>query len=315
MELIQGIENFKPPQAGVVATIGNFDGVHRGHRELISNLVAQARQCQLPSLVMVFEPQALEFFSPASAPARLMRGEDKVAALSDLGVDYVLLLSFDEAFSKQTPEDFISELLVSGVNLKHLIIGDDFHFGKNRSGDFSLLKTAGLQYGFEVTDLASVLSSCERVSSSLIRQALADADFGRAEQLLGYPYFIAGTVVHGRALGRTINVPTANIPTQRLRSPLRGVFAVHWEGMDGSRYQGLANLGTRPSVNGEGELLEVHLFDCDADLYGCTARVTFLKKMRNEQKFAEFELLKIQIGKDIKQARSFFQQLGTENSK
>ena len=227
----------------------------------------------------------------------------------------MLLLSFDEAFSQQSPDDFISGLLVSGANIKHLIIGDDFRFGKNRAGDFSLLKAAGLQHGFDVIDIASVLHASERVSSSLIREVLAAANFERAEQLLGYPYFMTGTVVHGQALGRTINVPTANIPIERLRSPLKGVFAVCWVGQDGTDYQGVANLGTRPSVNGEGELLEVHLFDCDADLYGSTAQVTFLKKLRDEQVFAEFELLKIQIAKDIKQAKSFFQQLSAENSK
>lgn len=306
MEFVRGIENFKAPLEGVVATIGNFDGVHMGHRALIKRLVDCGQKHGLASLVMIFEPQPLEFFSPEKAPARLLPFQDKAEKLAELAVDYVLLLPFDQAFSEQTPEQFIVDLLVNGTAVKHLIIGDDFRFGKNREGDFSLLQKAGQRYGFSVDDTQSILHGENRVSSTRIRQSLGQGDFKQAEALLGSPYTIKGEVIHGKALGRTINVPTANIPVNRLKSPLQGVFAVNWIDEHGGEYQGVANLGTRPTVDGEGELLEVHLFDCDEDLYGRSATVTFLKKLRDEQRFSDFELLKIQIGKDIEQAQAFF---------
>ncbi|MBL4608441.1 MAG: bifunctional riboflavin kinase/FAD synthetase [Pseudomonadales bacterium] len=306
MEFVRGIEHFKAPQEGVVATIGNFDGVHMGHRALIKRMVSYGQEHGLASLVMIFEPQPLEFFAPEKAPTRLFSFPDKADKLAGLSVDYVLLLPFNETFSEQTPEQFIVDLLVNGSAVKHLIIGDDFRFGKNRKGDFSLLQKAGQQYGFSVEDTQSILHSNLRVSSTRIRQTLETGDFKQAEALLGAPYSMKGEVIHGKALGRTINVPTANISTKRLKSPLQGVFAVSWQDEQGDNYQGIANLGTRPTVDGEGELLEVHLFDCDKDLYGRIATVTFLKKLRNEQRFSDFELLKIQIGKDIEQAQAFF---------
>ena len=306
MKFVRGIENFKAPLEGVVATIGNFDGVHMGHRALVERLVSYGQKHGLASLVMIFEPQPLEFFSPEKAPARLLPFQHKADKLTELEVDYVLILPFDKTFSEQSPEQFITDLLVDGSAVKHLIIGDDFRFGKDREGDFSRLQKAGQRYGFSVDDTQSILHNENRVSSTRIRQALEQGDFKQAEALLGAPYSIKGEVIHGKALGRTINVPTANIPINRLKSPLQGVFAVNWLDEQGDEYQGVANLGTRPTVDGEGELLEVHLFDCNADLYGRTANVTFLKKLRNEQRFSDFELLKKQIGKDIEQAQAFF---------
>jgi riboflavin kinase/FMN adenylyltransferase len=305
MELIQGMKNFRAPASGLVVTIGNFDGVHRGHRTLVSRLVNYGQEHGLPSMVMIFEPQPLEFFEPKSAPPRIMSFEDKVAALTELGVDYVLLLPFDEAFSQQSPEQFIVEQLVRGAQVKHLIIGDDFRFGKYRAGDFQLLFEAGKLYGFAVENTASIVIDGQRVSSTRIRHLLAQGDFDQAAQLLGAPFSMRGPVIHGRALGRTIDVPTANILLNRLKSPVQGVFVVDWLDQAGRTYQGVANVGTRPTVNGEGELLEVHLFDCDADLYGVEAQVTFLKQLRDEQRFSDVEQLKNQIGKDIEHARVF----------
>lgn len=306
MELIQGIHNFRAPASGVVATIGNFDGVHCGHRALVAQLLKHARQRALPALVMIFEPQPLEFFAESSAPVRIMSIQDKVAALAELGVDYVLLLPFDHAFSQQSPEQFIVDLLVKGAQVKHLVIGDDFRFGKNRAGDFQLLLDAGSRYGFSVENTASIVLQQQRVSSTWIRQLLAQGDFERAAELLGAPFSLSGQVIHGRALGRTIGVPTANISLNRLKAPVQGVFAVRWVDDQNRRLQGVANVGHRPTVNGEGELLEVHLFDCDADLYGVQARVIFLKKIRDEQRFSDVEQLKAQIKCDIAQTRSFF---------
>lgn len=305
MELIQGIKKFRAPASGLAATIGNFDGVHCGHRTLVSRLVNYGQEHGLPSMVMIFEPQPLEFFEPKLAPPRIMSFEDKVAALAELGVDHVLLLPFDEAFSQQSPEQFIVELLVQGAQVKHLIIGDDFRFGKCRAGDFQLLFETGKHYGFSVENTASIVIDGQRVSSTRVRHLLAQGDFDQAAQLLGAPFSIRGPVIHGRALGRTIDVPTANILLNRLKSPVQGVFVVDWLDQEGRTCQGVANVGTRPTVNGQGELLEVHLFDCDADLYGVEAQVTFLKKLRDEQRFSDVEQLKNQIGKDIEQARVF----------
>lgn len=306
MELVLGINNFHAPASGVVATLGNFDGVHRGHRALVERMLGIARDRGLPTLVMIFEPQPLEFFQPASAPVRIMRVEDKVAALAELGVDYVLLLSFDRPFSQQSPEHFIVDLLVKAVRVKHLVIGDDFRFGKNRAGDFQLLCEEGRRHGFVVENTASVVLEGQRVSSTLIRQLLTLGDFELATRFLGAPFSLSGEVVHGRALGRTIGVPTANIALNRLKAPVQGVFMVEWLDDQQRCFCGVANVGRRPTVNGEGELLEVHLFDCNADLYGAQARVTFLKKIRDEQRFDGVEQLKAQINCDIAQARSFF---------
>lgn len=306
MEFVRGIENFKAPPEGLVATIGNFDGVHLGHRALVERLVNHAAAQGIASLVMIFEPQPMEFFAPENAPARLMPFQEKINALTELNVNYVLLLPFDKKFSVQTPEQFIVDLLVNGAAVKHLIVGDDFRFGKARKGDFSLLKEAGQRYGFTVEDTQSIMHDKHRVSSTHIRELLAEGGFEQAETLLGKPFTISGKVIHGKALGRTINVPTANIPIGRLLSPIQGVFAVSWIDEQGDAFRGVANVGTRPTVDGERELLEVHLFDCNKDLYGRIATVTFLKKLRKEQRFSDFELLKRQIGKDIEQAHAFF---------
>ena len=311
MEFVCGIENFKAPPKGVVATIGNFDGVHLGHRALVERLVNHGARHDIASLVMVFEPQPLEFFAPEEAPARLTPFQEKVKKLTELGVDYVLLLPFDKDFSALTPEQFIVDLLINGAAVKHLIIGDDFRFGKAREGNFSLLQDAGQRYGFSVEDTQSILQSNDRVSSTLIRQMLSTGDFEKAEALLCAPFSMTGEVIHGKALGRTINVPTANIPINRQTSPIQGVFAISWQDDQGDTFQGVANLGTRPTVEGEGELLEAHLFNCDKDLYGRVATVTFQKKLRKEQRFDDFELLKKQIGKDIEQAHAFFKSSDT----
>jgi riboflavin kinase/FMN adenylyltransferase len=306
--LIRGLHNLRAQHRGCVATIGSFDGVHRGHRAIIDQLLVQARALGLPSVVMVFEPQPYEFFSGEKAPARLMRLRDKIRVLSACGVDRVLCLQFNQRLRQLSADDFIRQVLVDGLGVKSLVVGDDFRFGCDRAGDFRLLQQAGEQYGFSVSDTCTVQDGGERISSTRIRLALEAEQFSEAARLLGYPYTMRGRVVYGQQLGRTIGVPTANVRLRRYRSPLNGVFAVrlHLVGENGW-LPGVANVGVRPTVGGETKpILEVHLLDVDRQLYGCEVEVRFEKKLREEQKFPSLDALKAQIYKDIESSRQFF---------
>ncbi len=305
---IRGLHNLRDAHRGCVATIGSFDGVHRGHRAIIGQLLEQARALCLPSVVMVFEPQPYEYFAGEKAPARLMRLRDKIRALAALGVDRVFCLQFNSRLRNLSAQAFIEQVLVQGLGVKSLVVGDDFRFGCDRAGDFALLQQAGVQHGFSVYDTCTVLDGGERISSTRIRRALESEHFAEAERLLGHPYTIRGHVVYGQQLGRTIGVPTANVKLRRYRSPLNGVFAVraHFPG-ETAGYNGVANVGVRPTVGGESKpVLEVHLFDFSGHCYGREMEVQFVKKLREEQKFASFDVLKTQIYRDIDQAKDFF---------
>jgi riboflavin kinase/FMN adenylyltransferase len=306
--LIRGLHNLRPQHSGCVATIGSFDGVHRGHRAIIDQLLTQARELALPSVVMVFEPQPYEFFAGDKAPARLMRLRDKIRALSALGVDRVFCLQFNQRLRQLSANAFIEQVLVQGLGVKSLVVGDDFRFGCDRAGDFSLLEKAGSQSGFAVYDTCTVQDGGERISSTRIRRALEAEQFDEAERLLGHPYTIRGRVVYGQQLGRTIGVPTANVRLRRYRSPLNGVFAVWLRLVDESAWMpGVANVGLRPTVGGETRpILEVHLLDFHGHLYSREVEVRFGKKLREEQKFPSFDALKEQIYRDIAAARNFF---------
>lgn len=314
-ELIRGLHNLRPRHRGCVATIGSFDGVHRGHQAIIEQLRQRAREHGVPSVAMIFEPQPHEFFSGERAPARLMRFKEKVLALFEAGVDRVLCLQFNETLRSLSGEAFIQRILLDGLGIKHLVVGDDFRFGCDRSGDYRLLKAAGAEAGFSVEDTATVEIRGARVSSTRIRAALEQGDFELAETLLGKPYRITGRVAPGRALGRQLGAPTANVRLHRFRSPLVGVYTVRVSATDGSALaagrssiDGVANVGFRPTVEGEGAqpLLEVNLFDFDGDLYGRELAVDFCHKLRDEEKFASLEILKAQIAEDIRNARTWF---------
>lgn len=309
-ELIRGLHNLHPRHRGCVATIGSFDGVHLGHRAIIHQLRERARERGLPSVAMIFEPQPHEFFSGERAPARLMRFKEKVLALFEAGVDRVLCLQFNARLRNLSGEQFVQRILVDGLGVEHLVVGDDFRFGCDRSGDYRLLQAVGAQAGFTVEDTATVQVAGERVSSTRIREALAAGDFPLAEQLLGKPYRITGRVAPGRALGRQLDAPTANVRLHRYRSPLVGVYTVTADLGDGRKVRGVANVGFRPTVEGEGArpLLEVHLFDFAGDLYGREIAVEFHHKLRDEEKFANLEILKAQIAADIRDAREWFAQ-------
>ncbi len=309
--------------ADAVVTIGNFDGMHRGHQALLRQLRAEAQSRSLHASVLTFSPHPREFFARkvdatgASIPARLHTLREKLEALAAAGVDDTRMVRFDDAFARLGPEDFVRTVLVGAMRARHIIIGDDFRFGARRAGDFELLKALGHPYGFTVSAIDTQCLAGDRFSSSQVRSALAAGDLDRAEALLGYPYAMAGRVVHGRQLGRTIGVPTANVRIRHDPLPLRGVFVVD-VALDEThaavpqtrrRYAGVANLGYRPTLGGDTRpLLEVHLFDFSGDLYGAHLDVRFLAKLRDEMTCADFDALTAQIRDDLAQARAFFVQ-------
>ena len=295
MRLIRGLHNLHHSQLGSALTIGNFDGLHRGHQAVLRHLHQRAAERQLATTVMTFEPTAQEYFSPTTAPARLQRLRDKLAMLRELDVDQVHCLRFDQELADLSAEAFVRQILVEGLDVRYLVVGDDFRFGKGRLGDFAFLQQAGQRYGFEVISTRTFLEGEDRVSSTGIRQVLAEGDLARAEQLLGRPYRICGRVSPGQKRGRTIGFPTANVRLHRVVSPLKGVFAVRVYGLGTEPFKGVANVGTRPTVDGSECVLEVHLFDFDADIYGRYLDVEFCSKLREERKFASFEALKRQI--------------------
>ncbi|AZI13517.1 bifunctional riboflavin kinase/FAD synthetase [Avibacterium paragallinarum] len=309
MQLIRGLNHL--PQAlqqGCALTIGNFDGVHLGHQAVLRHLREKATALSLPMVVMLFEPQPSEYFMGDKAPPRLMRLRDKLSALADLGVDYVVRIKFNRAFASLSAEQFIQEYLVQRLKVKFLSIGDDFRFGAGRQGDFALLQQAGEKYGFTVEDNCSFQLNEQRISSTAIRQALAEDDLALAQQLLGKPYCIYGRVVQGNKLGRTIGFPTANIRLQRQVNPVKGVYAVKVKLPNGAEYKGVANIGRRPTINGVKQLLEVHLFDFKQDIYGQPLQVELCDKIRDEVKFPSFDSLKEQIAKDVEVAKDYFSQ-------
>jgi riboflavin kinase / FMN adenylyltransferase len=303
MELVRGIHNLKQQHKGCVLSIGNFDGIHLGHKAVLLRLLAESKRLNVPATVMTFEPQPEELFLSDSSPARLSRLRDKFVQLEKLKLDRLLCISFTRQFANISAEAFIEELLINKLNVKYLVVGDDFHFGHQRKGDFQLLKKAGEKYGFKVIDTQSLVQQAQRISSTRIRDALAQGKLAEASTMLGRKYSIAGRVSHGRKLGRTIGVPTANLLLKRRVSPVSGVFVVSILGINKKIYQGVANIGTRPTVQGETQQLEVHIFNFEGDIYGHQLEVILEKKLRNEVKFDLFAELKLQIEKDIQDAK------------
>jgi riboflavin kinase / FMN adenylyltransferase len=283
-------------------TIGNFDGVHRGHRALVDRVMAKARELDLTSCVLTFEPHPREFFAGDAAPARLTRLRDKLELMNAAGVERVHVARFDARFAALSAQRFVEEVLVHGLATRWLLVGRDFRFGAGRTGEYAALEAASARHGFEVESMSDVLFEGVRVSSSAVRAALKAGELAAAERLLGHPYTISGRVVHGTKLGRSLGFPTANIRLRR-PPPLSGIFVVEVDGLG----RGVASLGRRPTVNPVPmPLLEVHLFDWEGDLYGAHLRVRFLKKLREEQKYQGLEALKEAIARDARQARDYF---------
>lgn len=308
MRLVRGLHNFSSDPVASVATIGTFDGLHLGHQRIIQRVVELAGEINASPTLILFEPQPAEFFSPNNAPTRLTRFREKITMLDKLGIEQVCCLHFTEELCGLSAESFIKQVLVDGLAVQHLVVGDDFRFGSGRDGDFSVLKEAGKRYQFECEDTPTTLFNDQRISSTYVRELLKAGDLSTAETLLGRPWSVTGHVSQGNQLGRTIGVPTANIKLQRRETPVRGVFAVNIT-LRGNVYHGVANVGFRPSV---GDLLmpllEVNIFDFNADIYGELVCVEFLHKIRNEKKFASFEALKQAIESDQAAARHFFEQ-------
>lgn len=311
MQFIRGIHNIRLQDHGCVLTIGNFDGVHLGHCRVINALVAKAKELKCPAAVMVFEPQPQELFSPANAPARLTRLRDKYNLLKKLGVDRLICINFNRQFASLSADEFIEKLLVARLGIKHLIIGDDFRFGKDRLGDFPLLTKASKAFDFGLSDTAShKLANC-RISSTEIRKALEHDQLNKAAEMLGRQYSIVGRVVHGDKRGRQLGFPTANVLLKRRVSPVSGVYVVKviqiYSGEE-KQFFGVANIGSRPTVAGVRQQLEVHIFDFSGNLYGQAIEVVLLKKLRDEQRFDSLAALTQQITLDSALAKQYLQE-------
>lgn len=312
MEVIRSLSQLRAHHQECVATIGNFDGVHLGHQAVFAQLIEKSQELQLPSTIITFEPQPQEFFMPDQAPARLTRLREKVLALRQFPLDRLLCLRFNRKLANWSPESFISQVLVEGLSVKYLIVGDDFRFGAQRKGDFYTLQKAGKQYGFEVAHTPTRILKNERVSSTRVRKSLQNNEMNEAAALLERPYSLCGRIAHGAKLGRQLGFPTANIQLYRKAIPVKGVFVVRVLGIDEKPYFGVANVGNRPTVGGELKpLLEAHLFDFNQDIYGKYVEIELLHHLRGEQKFSGLEALKLQIAQDISNAKLFLSNLSS----
>ncbi len=305
MRLARSIDSFPFDLVaeGSVATIGSYDGLHRGHQKLLRHVLDHARKKRLPSIVMSFEPTPKEFFATKRPPARLMRFREKFEALAEFGVDVFYCPRFDEAMKNIGADTFIRRILIHALNINHLVIGDDFRFAHDRAGHLQTLQRAGLALGFSVEEMQSVIVADERVSSTIIRNALWEGDLEHARRLLGKDYRMSGRVIEGKRLGRTLGYPTANVNLNRLQSAVMGIFAVRVSGRNWGPLDAVANVGTRPTFEGTKPLLEVHIFDFDKDLYGEYIHVDFIARLRSEEKFDDVKDLIEQMHRDSARAK------------
>lgn len=306
MKLIRGLHNLRPQHTSKVATIGNFDGVHLGHQKVINEVVKRARDRQQKSTLICFEPLPREYFFGEDAPARLTPLRDKFHLMKSLGIDQLLVLDFNEKMANMPATDFVQNVLVDGLQIERLKVGDDFKFGLNRQGNFELLEQMGVKLGFKVLNTNTLRDNDDRVSSTLIRQALQQDDLERVAELLGRPFSMGGIVIHGDKRGRQLGFPTANISIARRVSPVQGVYAVEVHGLDKEALPAVANIGTRPTVGGTGFLIEAHIFDFDGDIYGQRIEVILKRKIRDEKKFDGLDELVAQIAHDKQTAQHYF---------
>lgn len=310
MRVFRGLPNDRA-RAPCALTIGNFDGVHRGHQALLAHVRAAADRLQLEAAVMTFEPHPREFFAQkmgdlSKAPNRIANLRDKLSSLARAGIDRVIVEHFNAHFASMSPQEFTERVLVQGLHVKWLMVGDDFCYGAKRAGNVAMLAEAGKLYGFEVHTLPTVMHGEHRISSSAVRAALGIGGFARAKELLGHGYSMSGHVIHGQKLGRTLGFPTLNLRVAH-RPALHGVFIVQVHGLGPEPVAGVASLGVRPTVEDAGRmLLEVHLFDYNAACYGKLVRVEFLQKIRDEEKYSDLATLTAAIENDAAQARQYF---------
>jgi riboflavin kinase / FMN adenylyltransferase len=305
VELIRGLGNLKPQHRGTVASIGNFDGVHLGHQAVLRDLSGRSREMGEPSTVILFEPQPQEYFAKASAPLRLTRFMEKWSLLQAAGVDRVLCLKFGRALAEMPADEFVQRVLVDGLGIRHLTVGDDFRFGKDRRGDFTLLKKAGMDAGFQVADTASQQADGERMSSTRVRGLLLEGQMQAAAKLLGRPYGLTGRVMHGERLGRKLGFPTINLALKRRAPPLSGIFAARVTGMPGGPRDAAAYIGKRSAAGGEHWVLEAHLPGYDGDLYGRRLEVRFLHRLREDRHFDSLDALSVQMQQDVAAAKAW----------
>lgn len=304
MRIFRGLPSIAERRACALA-IGNFDGVHRGHRALLTRVVEAARARRLAPAVMTFEPHPRELFAPDSAPARVANLRDKLQGIESCGIEHVYLQHFNRRFASIGAEEFIDRMLVDGCRMKWLAVGEDFRFGARRAGNVALLRAHAAPGGYEVEQVATVAEGGERVSSSAVREALGAGDLARAARLLGHPYSITGRVLHGAKRGRTLGYPTLNLRIAHKRPAAQGVYAVRVHGISDVVWPGVASVGIRPTIEDRGRwLLEVHLFDFADQVYGKLVRVEFIKKLRDEEKYETLEQLTTAIRNDADQARA-----------
>ena len=305
MRLARSIDSFPFDlvAGGSVATIGSYDGLHRGHQKLLRHVLDHAKKKRLPSIVMSFEPTPKEFFATKRPPARLMRFREKFEALAEFGIDVFYCPRFDEAMKNISADTFIRRILIHSLNINHLVIGDDFRFAQDRAGHLQTLQRAGLALGFSVEEMQSVIVADERVSSTVIRNALWEGDLEHARRLLGKDYRMSGKVIEGKRLGRTLGYPTANVNLNRLQSAVMGIFAVRVSGRNWGPLDAVASVGTRPTFEGTKPLLEVHILDFDKDLYGEYIHVDFIARLRSEEMFDDVKDLIEQMHRDSARAK------------
>jgi riboflavin kinase/FMN adenylyltransferase len=312
MKLLRGFQEINALNAGSVATIGNFDGVHLGHQSLLRALREEADRRRLPMIVVVFEPQPCEYFQGLNAPPRLSRLREKLQMLQQYGIDYVYCLKFDEQLSNMEPNEF-AERIFSLLHIQYLLVGADFHFGRDRKGDFNLLQKLGQQSACKVDTYPDFSLDNQRISSTNVRQALQHGQLAVVEKMLGRPYNMCGRVMYGAALGRKWRVPTANLSVQRALLAIKGIFCVQVRIAE-RICNGVANIGNRPTLDGSKNVLEVHLFDFNESIYGEMLNVDFLHKLRDEIKFQSMDALIMQIHADVAAAKAYFKNLPSNSN-
>lgn len=315
MQIVLGQHNLKEDRDPAVVTIGNYDGVHLGHQSVISHLIQKASSLNLPTTLVLFEPHPQEFFNRQNAPSRISTFREKAELIRQAGIQRLVCLRFNTVLSQMLADEFVQQLLIAKLGVKHLVVGDDFRFGRGREGDFALLNQYAQRGAFSLEAMPTFEVENARVSSTRIRRALEHADFAQAEKLLGRAYSISGRISHGQKLGRKLGFPTLNLPTRRMRSPLQGVYVVEVAGLSAQREPGVANLGSRPTVAAEGVTLEVHLLEAEGDFYGQRVEVFFKQKIRDEKRFDNLDELKAAIQQDVKAARDYFYPKSTSSLK
>jgi riboflavin kinase / FMN adenylyltransferase len=303
MQLVRGLHNLSQRHRGCVLTVGNYDGVHLGHQHMIGMVKARAAELGARAAVLVFEPSSKEFIDPAGAPPRLTRWREKYLALAAQGLDRMVTLRFDDCMRAMTPQRFVDELLVTGLGVRHVVVGNDFRYGAHALGTIDTLRRAGSAHGFGVEQSEPFVFDGVRVSSTVVRERLGRGDFDGAARLLGRPYRMLGQVIHGNELGRTLGFPTANLRLMRRKSPVYGILAVLVRGVGAVAMPAVASLGTRPTVDGKEVLLEVHVFDFAGDLYDREIEVEFVAKLRDEVKFDSLDAMMVQMKIDAANAR------------